>query len=46
MERDQLRSEIDGVKKEVERLRGERQQWMDLVAQVQEENARLKKQQE
>ena len=46
LERDQLRSEIDGVKKEVERLRGERQQWMDLVAQVQEENARLKKQQE
>lgn len=45
LERDQLRSEIDGVKKEVERLRGERQQWMDLVAQVQEENAKLKKQQ-
>ena len=45
LERDQLRSEIDGAKEEVERLRGERQQWMDLVAQVQEENARLKKQQ-
>ncbi|KAB8078567.1 hypothetical protein BDV29DRAFT_166194 [Aspergillus leporis] len=40
-ETDILRHENGHLKKELERLRGERRQWLDLIASLQEENANL-----